>query len=401
MRVYIIRFTFPRNVFELCMDFEKNFNNLAMILEEKDLGDSHGNLLEANYSDLEFIQLEQQLGGTGIWTLPKSVLQGDILLFQYSLGSRRRFLQVKKELYIKGLDQKYDWASLQLFEYSGIIEQAREYVIAQEEIVLKHCGKYLASAVVTGSSFYYVDDYVQQGGRIFASYGQVHLFENPLSVVGPTSLVKELPEFASHGPVSFRVFKSQKNLDFLLECLRKTNNTLPDYLTGIDLSPSLMGTKITKHNWLDLLPTLRGFLYEDQMRFMFTDFFLKALADGKVFTEKTVVKPRSKGIVDYIIQIGDILIPIEIKLNIQTEADFLEQILKYTGPAKIQLTNSESISLEHSVVVAIDQNGVYFLKGGHFDGCSSSLPILPISEITPQSILQLRRKIKDILNFPK
>lgn len=176
--------------------------------------------------------------------------------------------------------------------------------------------------------------------------------------------------------------------------------------------------------------------YEDQdIRAYWANPFVNALAnthdynaDVKMvyrerFLRRTDELPNSltnytnedDGFADYVIQVGNTSskywLPVEVKIDITKENDFLNQVKKYTYRNRLLNPHTKKSMLysTHGVVLVLDKNGVYITKNGSFlQECGFGKPMwerknftepdVLITDIRTRLISELRKTAKEYNN---
>ena len=233
-------------------------------------------------------------------------------------------------------------------------------------------------------------------GRVFAPIDDVTPFEYPIRVVSPSDLTR-FPVFAPAGPVTHRLFDSDESFQATLEAVSAAGNELPSFLRDAKLEPPIDPSNATE--WMRRIAQSDGFFSESHLRYAFADPLMRMLSDdGRFATEVAVRGPegRRRGVVDYLIWIDGTPVPVEAKVSVPSERDFMRQLAKYTGPATFETRPPEKCS--HGVVVAVDTLGVYLVLNGRLAGTADESPSLPRRGLTGVSIAALRSQLVELLH---
>lgn len=358
MKAYVTRFTFPATVEALERMVDNNGGEWT--------------------TDLEWI-----LAGNDVeWSLPKSVFANDVVFFQYTRGSPANLRACRAEA------EEFD---------DGLV---LSYLKRIEPMVRALAGNIVAAGMVEGVANYDEgDDTAHFKQRLFAPVRRVTDFSHPIRVVTPSPFTR-LPEFMSGGPLANRAFVSDANYQMVLSALTAAGNTLPPFLRGTHINPVMGGLPLNETTWIEYVRQPdAGFFLEAHLRLNFANYLLRAIADpGQVFEEVLVHQGASSvGNVDNVIRVGGVQLPVEIKLNIPSEADFPSQIRKYTRATELTADNRRLGAVPHSIVAAIDQRGFYLLRDAAYLGCTPDRPFLARVDITTESVARLRAAIGECL----
>ncbi len=328
-------------------------------------------------TDLDVVLAEEPLH----WSLPRSVFSNDIVFFQCTLTSRSNFESVLTEA---GASRD---------------RRAKDYLLRSKDIVWQSSGKLIAVGRIEARAVLAEE---QAGAhfrqRTFAPVGRVHRFKSPLEVVAPSRLAVNL-EFCSGGNLSNRAFGTNRSFQQVIRALVAGGNKLPGFLRGARVRPVNGGEPLNAGNWIDYVKSGdAGFLLEAHLRLNFSDFLLRAVSSrGRLHEEVRVETGGGQvAVVDNVILVGTELVPVEIKLNIEAEPDFLGQIRKYTR-ATLQAKNGRELGhVNHGVVLSVDSRGVYLLKDAKFWKCGPNRPWLSRADLSVNSLRRLAAALRQL-----
>ena len=343
MNVYIARFSLPRSLDELDMMLESDGRtDLQVLLDEEDVA----------------------------WQMPRSCFTGDVVFFQLGNKAPAQLRHLKRSAQIESDQELVD-------ELTGM------------ETTIDRCaGSLVAVGRVGGRPF---EDAFDSGrrhfrGRIFAPVTDIAAFRSPVRVVGDSPLT-ELSAFAPAGPVTHRMFDSDDAYQQTLQAVEAQGNAVPAW-AGRSLEV------IAGDDPVVLLGRARdpgaGFFNEAHLRLHLAGPICAALSDeGRVRSEVRVNKlGRNPGIADYMIWLDGTPVPVEAKLNVTAEHDFLGQVEKYTGPARF----GRGERIEHNLVLAIDRAGVYLLRDGSWVD-EPEVPAIQRTSLTASTIERFRHRV--------
>ena len=340
-------------------------------------------IIKANpYSDLR--TLRDCIPGAS-WSAPKQNLLNGVLFFY--IGDQRPRLNVNKclnEATAENLPPSF-------------VNAIRD----DKSFIDKYARTLFGMAPVTGIASY------GQGsgfrGRIFADIAseKFHLFENPLSYDfmienGQATYGQSVLTMPGSTPNKYR------------DELRK-NNKLPDWFLELTFGDNNI-PYIDSKNWLDIVPSLPSLFLtpqdtsspEQKVCYYFINHLVEAIQDKDTVYQEQVATFRDgqmTGRADYFLKMHDTWIPLEAKVTINAESDFLGQITQYINLSHYtSRTNQTHVHVgDHGICLAADQYGVYLTKNAQYVGCSATQPRWERSTLTKNSIKEIRAVVKELL----
>ena len=159
--------------------------------------------------------------------------------------------------------------------------------------------------------------------RRYAYVDSYHLLDNPVHLSEFDSFIK-LSCGGTITPIYGEKFDRLKSL--ICQC-----NKMPKYfMNSVAMPIPLKG--INKDNWLELASKhRRRFIYEDQFRCFYVDYFLKALGDQRTIYRECACRHNKHypSAVDNVIKFNDHYLPVEVKLSVASEKNIKQQLRKY------------------------------------------------------------------------
>lgn len=323
------------------------------------------------YMDMEEILLGHDVN----YTAPKWATKDDIIFFYHAKSAIVKIRSLKKQ----SIGQKDE-------------DKLMEYLNMAEEIY-KACGGSIFCVARVGDDPEIIKDErdnLHWRGDVYAKVADYILLKNPIRKNTFEQYIK-LAQQRTITPVLGEDFENLKNLILKYNDVSylKTAHAVPISLK--DISPK---------NWISVsYDYRRRFYLEMQFRKFYADYFLKILGDRKgIFSECVCYKGgKRSGYVDNCILINEKYMPVEIKLNINTEKDLTRQLKKYCHTEKIKLNKdneAENDIVYQNNVLVLDTNGLYI-----YDHKSESIrEIESLDNIKCEyDIRKLRETIKLIL----
>lgn len=288
------------------------------------------------YMDME----EIILGNDVNYTAPKWATKNDIIFFYHAKSAITRIRNLKK----KAHGQKDE-------------DKLIEYLDLAEEIYRKYGGCIFCIARVGDGPEVIKDDRenLHWRGNIYANIVDNAVLQKPVNKTVFEQYIK-LAQQRTITPVLGEDFENLKKL------ILKDNNV--SYLENAHAIPMPL-KDISAKNWISVSYNYRRRFYlEMQFRKFYVDYFLKSLGDErKIYSECVCYKNKNRsGYVDNCILFDKRYIPVEVKLNINSEKDLIYQLEKYCNTEKIKLDKDKEISSSQacqSNVIVIDINGLY------------------------------------------
>lgn len=281
------------------------------------------------------------------WTAPRWAKAGDIVFFMHAKTGNVNLAAVRKQL---------------LIENSKYGEEEKSIMLRWIEKGLKlhkiYGGKIFAIACVNNSPEWFAVDGLHWGSHIYADMGQITLLKEPVDISEFNAFLK-ISRMSGITPIFGDTFERMKTL-----ILKKNRNMSDFFLKATDTPLPL--TKINDKNWLALANTYRrAFLWEEQYRSYYVNYFLKVLSDRKtIYRECRCIRDnRTTGFVDNAIFLNGKYLLVEVKLAVSTESDIFLQLQKYCQVNKVVLDNKGRIASSEDLyadfVLVIDTEFLY------------------------------------------
>ncbi|MBQ7681043.1 MAG: hypothetical protein IJT31_02370 [Oscillibacter sp.] len=318
------------------------------------------------------------------WTMPRWCKSGDIVFFMHAKTANAIISRLERELR-KSSASDYDDGLMSFLQRGA-------------ELYQKYGGKIFAIGKVCGDAFCYDDEEDSDfeyhwKSRIYAPIDSLYCLEYPIDISEFNDFIYVSRQSAIT-PVFGKEFEA-------LKALIMSKNAVPRYLEE-SVSMPIPLSKITGDNWIQVASQYRrSFFLEIQFRTYYVDYLLASLGDRKgFFKECACIKGGQKAsFVDNVIVIGRKYLPVEVKLNIDTEKDLVGQLRKYCALDKLVLdAKKQRFAAPEKVygdgLLVIDTNGAYW-----YDNSEQSVsPIYSLDDIsTQQDISDLREKILSLM----
>lgn len=323
------------------------------------------------YMDMELIVLGKDVG----YTAPKWAAKCDVIFFYHAKSAIAKIRSLKKH----AQGQKDE-------------EKLMEYLDTAEKLYRLYGGRIFTVAKVGDDPEVVKDERenLHWRGDVYAKVSDYALLKNPVSKDDFEQYVK-LAQKRTITPVLGSDFENLKKL--ILK-----DNDVP-YLKDTYAVPISL-KYISQKNWMSAsYDYRRRFYLEMQFRKFYADYFLKALGDRRsIFSECVCYKNgRRSGYADNCILVHGKYIPAEIKLNINTEKDLMEQLEKYCHTERIKLNKDKEVGndmVHQNNVLVLDVNGLYM-----YDHTLANLRIIEsLDNIKCEyDIRKLRETVKSIL----
>ncbi len=283
--------------------------------------------------------------GYTIWTVPRSSVVGDIVLYFHAKTAIQWIRKLETET--KTLDTNthdvpllLDWLkrARNLYSSYGGKIFAIGRIASRPETEKDYCNPYHWS------------------GRIYADIKDLYLLETPIDISEFNSFIMVSRQSAIT-PLPSREFEQLKRI------IVSKNTDAPHYFTSSKIGDYNL-SKINKNNFLEITRSYRKrFPLEISFRSYYVDYFLKVLSGNKVYREcqcYTAQTPLAR--VDNIFEFDDKKFLLEVKLNIELESDLISQLNQYIKADYIHLSNDSKDlikSFERSFMFVIDVYSVY------------------------------------------
>ena len=343
-----------------------------------------------NGFDIEILMKDSENGEYTEWTMPKWCKPGDIVFFMHAKTARATIAKLKKAL--QKSSEKFS------SDESGILNASLERGI---ELYNQFGGKIFMIGKVCEEAFYDSDkDYEfnpHWKSKIYAPIDSLFQLQCPVDLSEFSSFI-QLSRQSAITPVFGKEFD-------MLKSLIMSRNPVPFYLQE-SVSVSVPLSKISKDNWIQLTSKYRrSFFLEIQFRTYYVNYFLELIGDRKTFyRECACIKHGQRtSFVDNVIVVNGCYLPVEVKLNIDTEKNLIGQLQKYCSLDSLILdTKKNRYAAQDKIfnygVLVIDTNGVYW----YYCDAKSIEQIYDLDNLlSQQDILDLRKLIIDTMNSPR
>ena len=347
--------------------------------EVLDIQNDHG------YFDIEALLMDSEEKRMEAWTAPKWSKIGDIVFFMHSKSSGATIARLKNSL----KRQSDDYTTDDFNTLTSALERA-------SDLYGKYGGKIFALGQVSENPYQQTQEHdymIHWKSRIYANISDCCCLESPVDRSDFNDFI-QISSRSAITPVFGKEFEALKSLIM-------SKNAVPRYLEE-SVSMPIPLSKITGNNWIQIASQYRrSFFLEIQFRTYYVDYLLSSLGDRKgFFKECACIKgERKASFVDNVMVIGGKYLPVEVKLNIDTEKDLIGQLRKYCALDKLVLdTKKQRFAAPEKVygdgLLVIDTNGAYW-----YDNSEQSVsPIRSLDDIfTQQDISNLREAILTLM----
>ena len=318
-------------------------------------------------NDIESL-LHFDLNKNTSWTAPKWLTSGDILFFYLTKSFKIKTSKLLKvaprglHAYIKKADDLADIYSGTIFACADILDSS-----VYGEAIYPHCKS-----------------------KVFAPLKGVTVFQNPIPLEDFNDIIKIRKGAIT--PLFGEAFRD------LVKAIG-SKNSLPEVLQNKKSEKGFYG--INKNNWIDVsCNKSKRFLNEHQLREFFIDYFIEYIKDdgSSALSECDCFREGSlTGTVDYFIKINKNWIPVEAKLNGNSEKDLFKQINKYVNIDYFNDGKKRIASPEVPICLLIDQSGLYITHDVGFVECDYDQPYLKREEITIDKLIKIREDLLSII----
>ena len=289
------------------------------------------------------------------WTVPKWMLPNDIVLFFHAKSA----IQIIRRLEIELEKNK------ELYDYDILMDRLKH----ARKLYDLYGGKIFAVSRVIGAPFYVKEEseLVHWKGRIYAEIGDIQILENPVDISAFSDFIMVSRQSAITAVLG-------ENFETLKKIV-STTNKVPNYFIESKANPIPLNT-INDKNWLKLTQEYRrSFFLEIQFRQFYVDYLLREIADKKkIFSECACYKKRKLvGYADNCIWLNRKLCFVEVKLNLETERNIIEQLIRYSDVEStiLEKGNHFSKNIEQKYVIVIDTRSI-----GVFNTLSKQISII-------------------------
>lgn len=287
------------------------------------------------------------------WTVPKWAKPGDVCMFYFAKTANSKLRKVQKEFEKQRI--ALDWAT----------ERSLEVLLMRGWHYFDNfAGTILAIGKVAGKPYRFPepDELNHWKSPIYAVIDEITALENPLHISDFRDVV-----FITRGGTITPVFG--REFDTVRERI-VAKNTVPKFFTECSTKP-LPLRDINSENWMQVAAEhRRGFILEQEFRACYADYLLRGISDDGILyrecrTKKTIKRKAKKGFVDNAILFNGRYLPVEVKLNIETEKDLPAQCERYCHLGSLFLTESNPVSRKKVYdgnVLVVDTDGLYIFS---------------------------------------
>ena len=289
--------------------------------------------------------INESNGGYTIWTVPRSSVVGDIVLYFHAKTAIQWISKLENEL--KYLDsQIHD------------IQVLSNWLMRARKLYSLYGGKIFAIGRINSQPEIeeLEDGCLHWRGRIYAKVEDIIVLETPISI-------SEFNDFIFVSRQSAITSLPSNEYERLKAIIVSKNDILPSYFLSSRIGNfSLANSNI--ENFLEITrPYRKRFLLESNFRSYYVDNILKVLSGKKFYSEcqcHTELSPLSR--VDNVFEFEDRRFLLEVKLNIQLENDLPGQLDKYILADYIYLNKNCTNLIQEFInkyMFVIDMYGVY------------------------------------------
>lgn len=323
------------------------------------------------------------------WTVPKWTKPGDIVFFMHARTAIQKISALSTEL-----EKEKDKMSGN--EY-GIMSS---WLMRARALYSVYGGKIFAIGRVKGKAAIMdspndKDDISHWKSKLYADIDSIILLENPVDLSEFKGFIT-LCQGGAITPVLGKDFEELRSLIGL-------RNYLPRYVRE-SISIPIPLRKINRHNWIKVAGEYRmSFFLEIQFRTFYVDYLLPMLGDRKrIYRECRCCKSTNPdSYVDNIILFNGKYLPVEVKLNINTDPHLKTQVNKYCNVDECYLKPKDVEYIDYksmyeSNVLIIDTNNIYL-----YDAKKDDITTLyDLSRLkNTEDIMTIRHQITDRLKL--
>lgn len=255
------------------------------------------------------------------WSVPRWCKKGDIVLFMHTVTSDQTIRRLRVAL---------------RRTYGDYTEAEKKYIEEGldrgQSLYDEYGGKIVAIGVVSGNIRKYDGD-----NHSFAEISHVFPLKRPVSYAEFKN-VQKLSTAGAITPVYGEKYE-------FIKCLIEQDTPLPHFILKSKSEP-IRENMVNKNNWIEVAQNYRfHYTLESQFRAAFVDYLLKALADKhKIYEECFTVKSTGeKGFIDNVISFAGNYLPVEVKLDVNLEADLNGQVRKYCDVDSLLLDKTKDL----------------------------------------------------------
>lgn len=288
--------------------------------------------------------LNEAADGYTRWTVPRSSVIGDIVLF-FHAKTAIQWIR-KLETATRDLDETTHDKTC-LFEW---LNRARK-------LYSVYGGKIFAIGRVSSRPERDDDDNSYHwSGRIYADIQDLHLLETPIDISKFNSFILVSRQSAIT-PLPSKEFENLK------EIIKEKNPNIPSWFLESKIGDNKL-SQVNQHNFLEITHSYRKrFPLEINFRSYYVDYFLKTLSGKNVYMECQCYTPKTPlARVDNVFEFNGKKILLEVKLNIELENNLPSQLNQYLLADYICLSNQQNnpiTDFEKSYMFVMDVYSVY------------------------------------------
>ena len=282
------------------------------------------------------------LNSSEVWSVPRWCKKGDIVLFMTTVSSIQAISHIRAE--IKRLKEHLQPSDYRLLNYG---------VMREESFYDRYGGRIFAVGKVAGNI-----EKVSGDKRVYARVDDIVLLEQPLHY----DQFKEKVPVSKGGSIT-PVYSDKYSL---LKDKMAQLNTLPGYVLKSRSEP-IRESSINRENWLEVARNYRfHYTLEEQFRKAFVDYLLKDISDSRKIYAECYCKNKNGqwGYIDNVVIFNGKYLPVEVKLNVDLEANLIGQVSKYCSLSMLNLTHDQALAdpgneAYSDKVIIIDTFGIY------------------------------------------
>ena len=289
--------------------------------------------------------INEAAGGYTVWTVPRSSVVGDIVLYFHAKTAIQWIRKLETET--KTLDESEHDKPLLI-----------EWLNRARELYSLYGGKIFAIGRVSSRPEKEGDyaNLYHWSSRIYADIKDLYLLETPIDISEFNSFILVSRQSAIT-PLPSKEFEELKLI------IQAKNPNLPLWFLESTIGDNNL-SKVNQNNFLEITdPYRKRFPLETNFRSYYVDYFLKTLSGKNVYTEcqcHTAQTPLAR--VDNVFEFCGKKILLEVKLNIAMENDLISQLKQYIYSDYIYLsknTNEQTTVFEKDFMFVIDVYSVY------------------------------------------
>ena len=285
------------------------------------------------------------LNTSEVWSVPRWCKKGDIVLFMITVTSLQAISHIRAEM-----KKERDYIQPDDYRYLNF------GLMREESIYDRYGGTIFAIGRVAGNI-----EKVSGDKWVYARVDDIVILDQPLHY----DQFKEKVPVSKGGSIT-PVYAEKYSL---LKDKMSQMNTLPDYVLKSRSDP-IRETSINRKNWLEVAKNYRfHYTLEEQFRKAFVDYLLKDVSDSrKIYAECYCINKKGQwGFIDNVVLFNGKYLPVEVKLNVDLEADLIGQVSKYCSLSFLKLTENMSFDTPEEEaysdkVIIIDTFGIYLYE---------------------------------------